>query len=258
MGELVQQDDALALDRPLARGPADEKERAQEARGHGHRHGRAFDDRDFAREPKAPGGGVALLDPLDVVDRPGLAADAAHAGPADEEARADRKGAESPESQAELEPRRGTVASHGKRRERSGPGGGRERLTLGREDGLLGNGERELLPGDLGVLRDGGRGPLGRGHGGRDAPVQRGAHVRQDRDGDLRQNGREEREQKRRSEAEGADAVPCRGARSPQQEQDGGRGEEDEGRLDREVETEADRGVEQEPHVSVPPCAPGR
>ena len=112
VGELVEEDDAAALDGPLPGGAAEHEERAQDPRRHRDRHGFALDELDAAGELQPASGGVPLEEPLDVADRPGLASDPAHARPADEEAEADGGRARDPGEEQEARPARPRGRGH--------------------------------------------------------------------------------------------------------------------------------------------------
>ncbi len=265
VGELVEQDDAAALDGPLAGGAAEHEERAQDPRRHRDRHGFALDELDAAVELQAPRGGIPLDQPFDVADGPGLAPDLPDARPAHEEA--ERDGGRARDPGEEEQARRGRGPRGRSHRDRKVRRGSRSRSRFARRrfgsDGVLGRGghrlfrnrEGELAPGDLGRRL----GVHGRGRVERLAGRSAGrAHVRKDRDVHLRERRRENRKQQGGAEAEGADPMPRGGSRASHEEERHRGRREDEGGLHGEVETEADGRVEHELHVSVPPCGPDR
>ena len=266
VGELVEQDDAAALDGPLAGGAAEHEERAQDPERHRDRHGFALDELDAAVEVQPPRGGIPLDQPFDVADGLGLAPDLPDARPAHEEAERDGRRAHDPGEEEQARrgggPRR---QSHRHRKVRRGRGRRFARGRLGSDGvlgrgghGLFGNGEGELTPGDLGRrLGVHAPGRVERLRGG-DGRARARADVRKDRHVHLRKRRRQERKQQGGSEAEGADPMPRGGGRTSHQEERHRGRREDEGGLHGQVEPETDGRVEQELHVSVPPCGPDR
>jgi hypothetical protein len=77
--ELVQEDDAAALDGPVAGGAAEQEQGLEQTRRHGDRHRGALDQGHLARQLETLCGGVALVDPFPVADRFGLAGNPANA-----------------------------------------------------------------------------------------------------------------------------------------------------------------------------------